>query len=96
MKICILKTIKICEKYDKRNCYLQKADESKAVKKLWLEDFLRKTKCGTLESSKTNCFLEILLRDDTENEIIGINYVYPSPLKSVSLPVAEIKVRIFN
>lgn len=72
---------------------LQNSDESKVVKKLWLDDFLKNNNCGILESVKTNCFLEILLKNDAKDEIIGVNYVYPSPLKTISLPPANVKVR---
>ncbi|XP_043477175.1 beta-mannosidase [Leptopilina heterotoma] len=70
------------------------SDESKVVKKLWLDDFLKNNNCGILESVKTNCFLEILLENDAKDEIIGVNYVYPSPLKTISLPPANVKMEV--
>lgn len=70
------------------------ADESKPVKKMWLDDFMRKAGCGSLALAKQNCFLELLLKNDTDNQIIGVNYVYSSPLKSISLPVPKITMII--
>lgn len=75
---------------------MQESDEAKAVKKLWLDDFMRTVGCGSLASARKNCFVEILLKNDTENEVISENYVYPTPLKSVSLPTAKVTVRKFK
>ena len=75
---------------------MQKADESKPVKKFWLDDFMRTAGCGTLALARKNCLIELLLNNDTERQVISANYVYPTTLKSVSLPAAKITVSVLE
>jgi hypothetical protein len=52
----------------------------------WIDVLLEFAGCGTLSTAKQNCFLELILKDVNNNLIAPLNYVYPYPLKQITLP----------
>ena len=58
----------------------------------WLDHFLEQVGCGNLTTAKTNCIIELMLKDVNGDKIAPSNYVYPSPLKEVSLPTDSVEV----
>ncbi|XP_012272143.1 beta-mannosidase [Orussus abietinus] len=59
-----------------------------------LDEFLTKAGCGELFIAKKNCVIQLALYNRSGEIIAPLNYVYPSPLKSVDLPLANFRVRV--
>ena len=74
---------------------MQKADESKIVATLPLDDLLEKAGCGSQDVAMKNCMIELILKNNADDQVMSVNYVYPTKLNTIPLPVAKITVRIF-
>ncbi|XP_011498870.1 PREDICTED: beta-mannosidase [Ceratosolen solmsi marchali] len=70
------------------------ANESKFVIQYWIDKLLESAGCGTLSTAKENCFLELILKDVNNKIIAPRNYVYPHPMKKISLPNDSITIDI--
>ncbi|XP_014232217.1 beta-mannosidase isoform X1 [Trichogramma pretiosum] len=69
-------------------------NESKLVTQYWIVTFLQAAGCGSEDEAKLNCMIELLLKDADDSLIAPANYVYPAPLKDISLPQDSVEVRV--
>lgn len=63
------------------------------ITSFWLNSFLERASCGSLESAKKSCIVTLSLTDKSGFLIAPINYVYPDALRNVDIPVANVTVR---
>ncbi|XP_046834343.1 beta-mannosidase [Vespa crabro] len=73
-----------------------KVEPNKAMRitSIWLDKFLEKIKCGTLVEAKKFCIIRLTLEDYNGLQIAPVNYVYPTVLKDVNIPLANVKIKI--
>lgn len=64
------------------------------VASFWLDDYLQQAGCGSLASMKKKCVIEFALTNENDELIAPYNYIYPAPLKSVTLSLVDVKVSI--
>ncbi|KAK2580314.1 hypothetical protein KPH14_012551 [Odynerus spinipes] len=64
------------------------------VTKIWLNEFLEKMNCGALVDAKKFCIIQLTLEDNNALQIAPINYVYPTALKDINIPLANVTVKI--
>ncbi|XP_058792427.1 beta-mannosidase [Phymastichus coffea] len=69
-------------------------NESRLIAQKWIDVFLERAGCGTLATAKENCMIELILKDENDKKIAPTNYVYPHPLKKVSLPKDSVMVKV--
>lgn len=65
------------------------------ITSIWLDKLLEEVKCGTLVEAKKFCIMRLTLEDYNALQIAPINYVYPTVLKDVNIPLANVKVSKF-
>lgn len=70
----------------------QEPNESRLILQQWIDVFLERAGCGTLDTAKENCMIELVLKDIDGKKIAPSNYVYPQPLKKIPLPNDSITV----
>ncbi|KAI4490346.1 hypothetical protein M0802_010723 [Mischocyttarus mexicanus] len=71
-----------------------KSNNAMLVTSMWLDKFLEKIKCGTLAKAKKFCVISLTLEDNIGLKIAPVNYVYPTVLKDVNIPSANINIKI--
>ncbi|XP_015514937.1 beta-mannosidase [Neodiprion lecontei] len=59
-----------------------------------LDHYLEQADCGGVTLRKRKCIIELVLMDKDKSAIAPNNYIYPAPLKTVSLPLADIRVHV--
>ncbi|XP_014609878.1 PREDICTED: beta-mannosidase-like [Polistes canadensis] len=64
------------------------------VTSMWLDKLLEKVKCGTLAEAKKFCVVRLTLEDNNGLQIAPVNYVYPTVLKDVNIPSANVNIKI--
>lgn len=77
-------------RYDNITVVANSANELTTIK---LDDILKNASCGdNYVVAKTQCIVELLLKDENGNEIAPPNYVYPAPPKDMILPSCGLNV----
>ncbi|KAL2712717.1 beta-mannosidase [Vespula squamosa] len=64
------------------------------ITSIWLDKLLEKVRCGTLIEAKKFCIIRLALEDYNALQIAPINYVYPTVLKNVNIPLANVRIKI--
>ncbi|KAF7379903.1 hypothetical protein HZH68_016851 [Vespula germanica] len=64
------------------------------ITSIWLDKLLEEVKCGTLVEAKKFCIMRLTLEDYNALQIAPVNYVYPTVLKDVNIPLANVKIKI--
>ncbi|XP_015178128.1 PREDICTED: beta-mannosidase isoform X2 [Polistes dominula] len=70
------------------------ANKAMLITSMWLDKLLEKVQCGTLAEAKKFCVIQLTLEDNNGLQIAPINYVYPTVLKDVNIPSANVKIKI--
>ncbi|XP_015433286.1 PREDICTED: beta-mannosidase [Dufourea novaeangliae] len=65
------------------------------LKHSWILNSTSLTECQSGVTTKTNCITTLTLKDKTGFQIAPTNYIYPSSLlKTITLPIADISVKV--
>lgn len=72
------------------------ANKAKKIDTFWLDQFLSSAGCDSLTYARYYCMITLTLKDKNGIQIAPRNYVYPSPIKDVNLPTANVSIKINN
>ncbi|KAI4469189.1 beta-mannosidase [Holotrichia oblita] len=65
---------------------------SKEIKSFWISEYLSNAGCGSLDSSKMNCFMYLVMRNESGKKIAPDNYVFPTNLKKSAIIPATVEI----
>lgn len=65
---------------------------AKRLTTFWLDEYLEKSNCGTMSEAKLNCFVKLMVSDETGKEVTPVNYIMPSALKDTILTRAQVTI----
>ncbi|KAG7202549.1 hypothetical protein KM043_009746 [Ampulex compressa] len=69
-------------------------NKAKKIGMFWLDKFLSEAGCGSLILAKKNCMLTLTLKNHDGQQIAPMNYVYPTVIKDIIMPVANVSIRV--
>ena len=92
-KQCVLHAIRTCKHPHGYIKFLfQESNKAMKITYFWLDEFLVRAGCGSLESAKRSCIVTLSLTDKSGSLIAPVNYIYPDVLKNADIPVANVTV----